>query len=105
MQRVRLLSIVVGLGLGTAPLPALAIDNLGKGMSTQQLFNTNCAVCHRSPRGLGAAMGSWSLSGFLTEHYTTSKSAAGALAGYLQTVNKNVPEAPQRRRRARPSSR
>ena len=74
-------------------------------MSAQQLFKINCAPCHRSPRGLGAARGSWSLSGFLTEHYTTSRSAASALAGYLQAVNKDVPETPQRRRGGRPSNR
>jgi mono/diheme cytochrome c family protein len=95
--------LLAGLMLAAAQ-PAAAIDNLDKGKSAQQLFVTNCSACHRTAQGLGATARGWSLSGFLAEHYTASKAAADALAGYLVSVNKPSRDdtRPPRRRTARP---
>ena len=96
---------LVGLVLAAAT-PAVAQDNLEKGKSPQQLFNTNCAICHRSPQGLGVALGSRTLPGFLTQHYTTSKTAADTLARYLASLNqRDRATRPQRTRAKRPGKR
>jgi mono/diheme cytochrome c family protein len=100
---VRLLG--VGLVLAAALAPAAAQENLDRGKTPQQMFNTDCGICHRSAKGLGTSMGSWQLSGFLAEHYTTSKAAASALTGYLLSTRRAEPEAKQQRRRPRPTSR
>jgi len=78
--------------------PVMAFDNLDKGKSAEQLFRTNCAACHKTSRGLASAKGARTLSGFLTEHYTTSKTAADTLAAYLIAVGRKENARPQRRR-------
>jgi mono/diheme cytochrome c family protein len=103
MQSGRVRLLLTGVLLAVAPLPALAQEDLDKGRSGQQLFNTNCAACHKSPRGLGASLGSWSLSGFLAEHYTSSKVAADMIAGYVAAENRGVREEPRSPRRAAPA--
>ena len=82
-----------------AAAPAAAQDNLHRGKSPQQIFNTDCGICHNSVRGLGAAMGAWQLSRFLADHYTTSKATASTLASYLLSIRRDEPERPQRSRR------
>lgn len=101
MRGLRFHCILAGLALAAAPQPASAQDNLGRGKSPQQLFNTDCGICHRSVRGLGASMGERALSGFLTEHYSTSAAAARALAGYLTAAGGGAREGPSQRRRSR----
>lgn len=84
--------------------PAAAQDNLDRGKTPQQMFNTDCGICHSSVRGLGATMGAWQLSRFLADHYTTSKAAASTLSNYLMSIRRAEPERPQRRQ-TRPASR
>ena len=96
MQGLRLHLLLAGFMLVVASVPAPALDNLSKGKSVQQRFNTDCAICHRSTRGLGASMGVRELSRFLAEHYTTSKAEAGALAGYLASLGSGKQPRPRR---------
>jgi mono/diheme cytochrome c family protein len=96
--------MLVGLALAAAA-PAPAQDNRDKGRTAQQIFNTNCAICHRSPQGLGMALGSWTLPGFLTQHYTTSRATADVLARYLASVNRGRESKAQRPRGKRPGRR
>jgi mono/diheme cytochrome c family protein len=87
--------------LMAAPVPAAGQENLNQGKTPQQIFNTDCAVCHRSVRGLGAAIGPLGLSGFLTGHYTTSAAAANAMARYLTEAGTGGRDAQPQRRRPR----
>jgi mono/diheme cytochrome c family protein len=93
---VRIHLLLVGLVLAAAP--AAAQDNLHRGKTPQQVFSTDCAICHDKVRGLGAAMGAWQLSLFLADHYTTSKAVAASLTSYLMSIRRVEPERPQRRR-------
>ena len=63
--------------------PAGAQENLDQGKTPAQLFASDCAVCHKSPQGLAAKIGS-GLTEFLREHYTASKESAAAIAGFLR---------------------
>jgi hypothetical protein len=86
-----------------AGAPALAQENLDAGKSAAQLFNSECAICHKSPQGLSKSGGMFGLSGFLREHYTASRETAGMLAAYLKQVDAAAPAgkpAPPRRARA-----
>lgn len=101
LRRPWLCTMLIGLMTTAGAGPGRAQDNLDEGKSAKELFRTNCAICHRSVRGLGRSMGSWTLSGFLTEHYTTGRSAANTLANYLIAVGKPEREARPQRRRTR----
>lgn len=71
--------------------PAGAQENLDHGKSAAQLFASDCAICHKSPNGLGKAGGVFGLDSFLRVHYTASKESASALAKYL-AVFADAPE-------------
>ena len=60
--------------------PAWAQDNFDAGKTPAQLYAADCAICHKTPHGLGKN-GSES---FLREHYTASREAARAIASYLR---------------------
>jgi len=75
------LGIVAVIGFGCA-LSAHAED-FDAGKSGPQLFASNCSTCHHSPQGLTKRMNSWSLNGFLREHYTASRASADTLSAYL----------------------
>ena len=47
------------------------------------MFASDCAVCHKAPRGLAKGKNSLMLSSFLREHYTTGREQAAALAAYV----------------------
>jgi len=96
------LRTVIGLVLVAAALPAAAQDN--RGTSAQQLYGTNCAICHANPRQLAASARSAGLVGFLTEHYTTSQGAARALAAYLAAMDRGPQPTPPRQRPGSESS-
>lgn len=84
--------------------PALAQENLDAGKSAAQLFNSDCAICHKSPQGLAKSGGLFGLSGFLREHYTASRETAAILAAYLKQMDSGAPAgkpAPTRRARAK----
>ena len=58
-------------------------QNLEAGKSASQIFANSCSACHRSQRGLLKTVPPGSLSGFLREHYTTSKDMAQQMSAYL----------------------
>lgn len=60
--------------------PAAAQENLDQGKSGPQLFASDCAICHKTPQGLGKTSG---LEGFLREHYTASRESAALITKYL----------------------
>jgi mono/diheme cytochrome c family protein len=60
--------------------PAAAQENLDLGKTGAQLFSSDCAICHKSPQGLGKTA---NLEGFLREHYTASKESAALITKYL----------------------
>lgn len=73
---------VLGFATAFAFTPARAQD-FTAGKTPAQLFNSDCAECHRSPNGLARNRDVHLLANFLREHYTTKSETAGALAGYL----------------------
>jgi hypothetical protein len=62
-----------------------APEDLNRGKTPAQLFASDCADCHRNPRGL-AKRDANSLTAFLRVHYTVSKESAAAIAGYLVSL-------------------
>src|SRR5215216_5461021 len=77
---------VVALLTGFAATGAYGQQDLDAGKTGPQLFAQDCSACHRSPQGLVKSMSGGSLVSFLRQHYTSSSSSAGALAGYLQSA-------------------
>jgi len=92
--------------IAAAPAPAGAQDNRDLGKTGQQIFASDCAICHKSPQGLAKAGGLFGLQNFLREHYTASRESAGLVARYLEGVGEapaaNQKRQPQRRT-AKPS--
>ena len=62
-------------------------QDLDRGKSGAQLFETNCVACHHGPGGLARGNFGWGLSSFLEQHYTTGSASAQALAAYLQSID------------------
>src|SRR5262249_58647971 len=90
MERKRLCQSVawlaVGVSAGWLLNSAAAQGTLGRNKSPAQTFASDCAVCHKSPRGLArSAGGLFGVEGFLREHYTSSKESAAALANYVRS--------------------
>jgi len=79
----RRLGPTIGLLVGLAPAMAHAQTNIDQGKTPAQIFASDCAVCHKSTRGLAAGKNSYMLAGFLREHYTSSREQAAALAAYV----------------------
>lgn len=79
---------------------APAQENLDRGKSPAQLYASDCAICHKSPRGLSRAGGVFGVESFLREHYTASRESAAAIAAYLNFVDRGP--AAERRRVTRP---
>ena len=92
--------LVTALG-GTGP--ARAQEDLNRGKTPAQLFVSDCADCHRSPRGL-AKMDGRSLADFLRVHYTASKENAAAIATYLVSLAGETPPASARSPRSAPTT-
>ena len=63
-------------------------ENVSAGKPAAQLFASDCtgAGCHKGSQGLSKDRGQSSLASFLSEHYTTSRESAAALAAYLVGV-------------------
>lgn len=78
----RLVAAMIWLGAGWSNGPAWAQEDLNRGKTPAQLFASDCADCHRNPRGL-AKRDPRSLTGFLRVHYTASRESAAAIAAYL----------------------
>ncbi len=77
---VRNFVVAGGILAALAAGPAWAQDNFDAGKTPAQLYAADCAICHKTPHGLGKN-GSES---FLREHYTASREAARAIASYLR---------------------
>jgi mono/diheme cytochrome c family protein len=92
---------MIGLWAVVGAAPALALDNLSEGKTVQQLFASDCAICHKDGKTLGAPMRQGQLASFLAQHYTTSKSQAAALAGYLTAASAPEPARGRRPQRTR----
>ncbi len=74
---------------------AAAQENLDSGKTPAQLYASDCAICHKTARGLSKAGGPFGLQGFLREHYTASREAAAAIAAYVTAMDQGAP-APER---------
>ena len=83
-RRLFLAVIAVLVGWGGSPVLAQPED-LTRGKTPAQLFATDCADCHRNPRGLAKA-DTRTLAGFLRVHYTASRENAAAIAEYLVSL-------------------
>jgi len=66
-----------------APPAAHAQVNIDQGNAAAQIYNSDCAACHNSMRGLANGRSASALTSFLTEHYTSSAKEASALAAYV----------------------
>jgi hypothetical protein len=73
-----------------APFPARAQVNIDQDKSPAHIFASDCAVCHKSTHGLANGRGSSALSGFLAEHYTSSKEEAASVAAYVLSAGGGV---------------
>jgi len=84
---IRRLATLMGLIAGLAPAmfaaPARAQVNIDQGKSPAEIYSSDCATCHKTPRGLAVGKNSLMLSSFLREHYTASAEQASALAAYV----------------------
>lgn len=65
------------------PLPAHAQVNIDQDKTPAHIFASDCSVCHKSARGLANGRGSSALTGFLSEHYTSSREEAAAMSAYV----------------------
>ena len=91
----RRLVCIFGVVGSLAAAPAGAQENLDSGKSGAQLFASNCALCHKSAQALRKSGGVLGLSGFLREHYTSSRESAAIIATYLESLG--TPPAPGKR--------
>ena len=91
----RRLVCIFGVVVILAAAPAGAQENLDSGKSGAQLFASNCALCHKSAQALRKSGGPLGLSGFLREHYTSSRESAAIIATYLESLG--TPPAPGKR--------
>jgi hypothetical protein len=66
-----------------APPAAQAQVNIDQGKAPAQIYDSDCAACHKTMRGLANGRGASALTSFLTEHYTSSSKEAAALAAYV----------------------
>lgn len=90
---------VLVLGAG---VPASAQENFDEGKTPAQLYASDCAICHKSPRGLSRAAGMFGLINFLREHYTVSRENAASIAAYLQQLDREpTPASPRSATRKR----
>ena len=82
----RNLTWVLGCLLVLVAVPLRAQENLDSGKTAAQLFASDCALCHKTPKGLAKPGRSSELDGFLREHYTASRESAAAIAAYLRAA-------------------
>ncbi len=97
----RMIAAAIGIILLCGTGMVRAQENLDQGKTPAQLFASDCAICHKSPRGLSRAGGVFGLQNFLRAHYTASVQSATALAAYLQAVDRQAPP-PRKRTTRRP---
>jgi mono/diheme cytochrome c family protein len=76
-------AIIVILLAALVPPAAHGQVNIDQGKAPAQIYDSDCAACHKSIRGLANGRGAPALTSFLTEHYTSSSKEAAALAAYV----------------------
>jgi len=86
--------ITATLVLGLVPGMARAQVNIDKGKPAAEIFQSDCATCHKTARGLANGNNSLMLSSFLREHYTASREQAAALAAYVLGAGGSGPPPP-----------
>jgi hypothetical protein len=89
-----MIGLAPALVLGLLPALARAQVNIDQGKPPSEIFESDCATCHKSARGLADGKNSLMLSSFLREHYTASREQAAALAAYVLGAGSNAPAAP-----------
>ena len=89
----RRLAAAVALCAGLAVTSAYAQVNIDQGKSPAEIYASDCATCHKTPRGLAVGKNSLMLSSFLREHYTASTDQAAALAAYVLSAGGREPVA------------
>lgn len=77
-----LVAATVLLAVLAAP-QARAQVNIDQDKTPSAIYESDCAVCHKSIHGLANGRGNSALEGFLAEHYTSSQQEAAALAAYV----------------------
>jgi hypothetical protein len=90
MRVFRHLAPVFILAAACAPIAARAQVNIDQDKTPAHIFASDCSVCHKSTRGLANGRGSSELTGFLTEHYTSSKEEAASVAAYVLSAGGGV---------------
>lgn len=94
-----------GLLAALAPATARAQTNLDAGKTAVQMFDSDCAVCHKATRGLAAGKSGSALTDFLTEHYTSSRQQAASLAAYVLGAGGGLAAAPAQEHGQKPAER
>jgi DNA polymerase III gamma/tau subunit len=85
---IRCMGLRVAVLLLGAAGAASAQENLNAGKTPAELYVSDCAICHKSPRGLADKAGFFGLGSFLREHYTSSRESAAAITAYLQAIDR-----------------
>jgi hypothetical protein len=67
---------------------ARAQENLDEGKTPAQLYQADCAICHKTMRGMTSAGGIGGLESFLREHYTSSRESAAAISRYISETQR-----------------
>lgn len=79
----RHLALPIILAAALAPVSAWAQVNIDQDKTPAHIFASDCSVCHKTTRGLANGRGNSALTGFLAEHYTSSREEAAAVAAYV----------------------
>src|SRR2546423_547865 len=97
-MRVFICRVAVGLAAAVAVViagPAAAQENLDQGKTAAQIYASDCAICHKSPRGLSRAGGILGGASFPRAHYPAGREAAAAVASYLAAIDRGGAPAPK----------
>ena len=85
------IGLAAALGLALMSAVARAQVNIDQGKPAAEIFENDCATCHKTAKGLASGKNSLMLSSFLREHYTASRDQAAALAAYVVGVGGSGP--------------
>jgi len=96
-------ALTIGLLAALVPAMARAQTNIDQGKSASQLFGNSCAECHKAPHALAKGKSAATVAEFLSQHYTTGRDQAAALAVYVVSGRDTV-AAPAPGRRLAPGA-
>jgi hypothetical protein len=96
-------ALTIGLLAALVPAMARAQTNIDQGKSASQLFSNSCAECHKAPHALAKGKSATAVAEFLSQHYTTGRDQAAALAVYVVSGRDTV-AAPAPGRRLAPGA-